>query len=314
MSDAPANKSNEPFRILSLDGGGAKGVYTLGVLREVEALAGKPLCEVFDLIFGTSTGSIIAALIGLGYPVDEIEKLYFDLVPKIMSEKISWTRMTALKAEAERVFGDKDFSAFKTMIGIVCTNTDRERPMTFKNSGEQAHGRRSTFIEGFGRPIKEAVIASCAAYPFFRKYSVTVANLGKNLLMDGGYVANNPTLFAIADAHQALGISISKMAILSVGVGYYNEPKKSFFHQALFSLWPFRHLVQMFNISSKTIEQLREILFPQVPCVRISNSYPDPELATDLLESDIEKLRKLYALGRDCFAAHEVEIKEKLNL
>ncbi len=47
-------------RILSLDGGGAKGFYTLGVLQEIEALVNKPLYETFDLIFGTSTGSIIA--------------------------------------------------------------------------------------------------------------------------------------------------------------------------------------------------------------------------------------------------------------
>jgi Patatin-like phospholipase len=43
------------FRILSLDGGGAKGFYTLGILNEIEAMIGRqPLCERFDLIFGTS--------------------------------------------------------------------------------------------------------------------------------------------------------------------------------------------------------------------------------------------------------------------
>jgi patatin-like phospholipase/acyl hydrolase len=46
-----------PYRILSLDGGGAKGFYTLGALKEIEALAGRPLHECFDLIFGTSTGA-----------------------------------------------------------------------------------------------------------------------------------------------------------------------------------------------------------------------------------------------------------------
>jgi patatin-like phospholipase/acyl hydrolase len=53
-------------RILSLDGGGAKGFYTLGVLKEVEAKLGRKICEGFDLIFGTSTGAIIAALLALG--------------------------------------------------------------------------------------------------------------------------------------------------------------------------------------------------------------------------------------------------------
>lgn len=66
---------NEPktCRILRLDGGGAKGFYTLGVLKQLEALLGdKPLSEQFDLIFGTSTGAIIASLLALGYKVDDI--------------------------------------------------------------------------------------------------------------------------------------------------------------------------------------------------------------------------------------------------
>jgi patatin-like phospholipase/acyl hydrolase len=67
--------SPEPkvFRVLSLDGGGAKGFYTLGALMEIEALVGCRLCEKFNLIYGTSTGAIITALLGLGKPVDEIE-------------------------------------------------------------------------------------------------------------------------------------------------------------------------------------------------------------------------------------------------
>src|SRR5260370_40768965 len=117
-----ADAAAKPFRVLSLDGGGAKGVYTLGVLKEVEAITNAPLCEVFDLVFGTSTGAIIAALIALGYRIEEIENLYFTLIPKIMKNRSSKGRTEALKAEAENLFGDQDFSAFKMLIGIVCTN------------------------------------------------------------------------------------------------------------------------------------------------------------------------------------------------
>ena len=66
IGSRPMPVADKPFRILSLDGGGAKGVYTLGVLKEIEALIGCPLWEHFDLVFGTSTGSIIAALTCLG--------------------------------------------------------------------------------------------------------------------------------------------------------------------------------------------------------------------------------------------------------
>lgn len=297
------------FRILSLDGGGAKGVYTLGVLKEVEALCGRPLCEVFDLIYGTSTGSIIASLIALGYPIAEIEKIYLDSVPRIMRHRTACGRTKAVKTEARKLFGTKDFSAFKTYIGIVCTNHGLERPMVFKNSVKQAHGSHGTFKPGFGCTIADAVIASCAAYPFFDIVTIPTENQGDQVVMDGGYVANNPTLFALADARNALKIDNSAIRVLSVGVGSYNEPKKTVFHRLLFSLPLMRHTKKMFNISSKTIEVLRSILFPNVHCVRISDAYPDPRYATDLLEDDVEKLKLLIQLGRESYGKQESDIK-----
>lgn len=78
-----------PFRILSLDGGGAKGFYTLGILDEIEKNFGKPLHECFDLIFGTSTGSIIATLLARGDSVENILKTYKEHVPAIMKSENS---------------------------------------------------------------------------------------------------------------------------------------------------------------------------------------------------------------------------------
>lgn len=75
------------FRILSLDGGGAKGFYTLGALYEIEKLCGGRLCEKFDLIYGTSTGSIIGTLLALGYPVKEIYSLYDKHVLNLVEKK-----------------------------------------------------------------------------------------------------------------------------------------------------------------------------------------------------------------------------------
>ena len=55
--DHSPNNAN-PYRILSLEGGGSKGFYTLGVLREMEGFLNRPLCEHFNLVFGTSAGAI----------------------------------------------------------------------------------------------------------------------------------------------------------------------------------------------------------------------------------------------------------------
>jgi patatin-like phospholipase/acyl hydrolase len=76
-----------PYRVLTLDGGGAKGFYTLGVLREIEGLVEARLNEKFDLIFGTSTGAIIAAMLTLGHSVDEIHELYKTHVVSVMALK-----------------------------------------------------------------------------------------------------------------------------------------------------------------------------------------------------------------------------------
>jgi patatin-like phospholipase/acyl hydrolase len=89
MKNADSEESKEPLRenlcrVLSLDGGGAKGFYALGALKEIEGLTGGKLCDGFDLVFGASTGAIIAALVGLGYSVDDMVGLYRKHVVKIM--------------------------------------------------------------------------------------------------------------------------------------------------------------------------------------------------------------------------------------
>ena len=84
-NDPPVSVQNRPFRVLTLDGGGAKGFYTLGVLDEIEKNLGQPLFNCFDLIFGTSTGSIIAALLCRGDTVENVLKLYRKHVPAIMA-------------------------------------------------------------------------------------------------------------------------------------------------------------------------------------------------------------------------------------
>ena len=68
----------KPFFILSLDGGGSLGVYTLGVLVEIERMLHMPLYKKFDLVYGTSTGAIIASMIALGDDVETtIKDCYF---------------------------------------------------------------------------------------------------------------------------------------------------------------------------------------------------------------------------------------------
>jgi len=96
----------------------------------------------------------------------------------------------------------------------------------FKTSIEQAHGRIGTFSPGFGVRVSDAVQASCSAYPFFERKTVKTDRGDIIELIDGGYCANNPTLYAIADAVMALKLSPENLRVVSVGVGVYPAPKQ----------------------------------------------------------------------------------------
>jgi predicted acylesterase/phospholipase RssA len=172
QSDSTRRSTDRFCRILSLDGGGAKGFYTLGVLKEIEAMIGVPLHQRFDLIFGTSTGAIIGALLALGHRVDDVHDLYKTHVPRVMQANGSAEKSKALRDLGNKVFGDNKFDALKTDLGVVATRWRNEKPMIFKSDIAQAHGRFATFVPGFGCSLCDAVEASCSAYPFFEKKTV----------------------------------------------------------------------------------------------------------------------------------------------
>jgi predicted patatin/cPLA2 family phospholipase len=299
-------------RVLSLDGGGAKGFYTLGVLKEIEALLNCPLYKRFDLVFGTSTGAIIAALIALGYDVNKIHDLYKEHVPKIMKAKNAKKKSFALSEVGKDVFGDLKFDAVKTGIGIVATRWMIERPMIFKGSVAQAHGRTATFVPGFGCTISDAVQASCSAFPFFKRKIVTTAAGDRVELIDGGYCANNPTLFAIADAVIALKKPPSDLRVVSLGVGVYPEPKPAIMMRLVKRIVSVQLLQKTLEINTQTMDQLRVVLFKDIPTVRINDTFERPEMATDLLEHNLDKLNTLRQRGSESFASREAQLREFL--
>jgi patatin-like phospholipase/acyl hydrolase len=77
-------------RILSIDGGGVKGVMPAAFLAAVEQSIGRPIGDYFDLIAGTSTGGIIALGLGLGMPATDIVRFYEDLGPAIFGGSRLW--------------------------------------------------------------------------------------------------------------------------------------------------------------------------------------------------------------------------------
>jgi uncharacterized protein len=73
-----------------------------------------------------------------------------------------------------------------------------------------------------------------------------------------------------------------------------------------------RLLQKTLEINTQSMDQLREVLFGDIPTVRISNKYTEPEMATDLFEHDKNKLDLLWQRGRQSFGQHEARLKEFL--
>jgi predicted acylesterase/phospholipase RssA len=293
------------YKILSLDGGGSKGVYTIGVLEELEQKLGTELYNHFDLVYGTSTGSIIGALIALGEPISKVKEYYFKLIPDIMGRWFASTRSKSLTAHSLEIFGEKEFDAFKIDIGIVATNYDKQKPLIFKSDVKLAHGQKGSFRAGFGVKIKDAVLASCAAYPIFDKVKLNISNQGIVTVIDGGFVANNPTLFAITDANKAIEKDTSTVKVLSIGVGLYQEKPISLKMRFLNNFQITQLVATVLTTSSVTNNQLSRLLFSDTEIIRINDSFLEKKYETNMVEKETKKLEAMYYLGRTSFADAE---------
>jgi patatin-like phospholipase/acyl hydrolase len=311
-------QSRKLFRVLTLDGGGAKGFYTLGVLKEIELMTGCPLHESFDLVYGTSTGAIIATLLALGYTVDQVHDLYRTHVPTIMKHRLRRGRTAALSRLAETVFKKHTPEDFKTGIVIVATHWLKEKPMLFKSDSGLLHGRKASYVPFHGVSIADAVQASCSAFPFFSRKFVQTGSGDKIELIDGGFCANNPALYAIADAVAALKKNLADIRLVSIGVGVYPQPSLKLWNWSSWKTWLIKKLpsVQLLQktleINTQSMDQIREILFRDIPTVRINDTFSTPSLATDLLEHDLDKLNSLRQQGRESFGKHENNLRAYL--
>ena len=135
---------NPPKRILALDGGGVRGILTLGYLARIESVLrdryGDPdlrLCDYFDLIGGTSTGAIIATGLAIGKIVAQLQELYRKLANDIF--KAEWYRLgllspkfsiEALQTALEDTFHDYRLGGKEVLTGlmIMCTRFDTGSP------------------------------------------------------------------------------------------------------------------------------------------------------------------------------------------
>lgn len=242
-----------PKRMLAIDGGGIRGVLSLGVLRRIEALlkaqSGRDdfrLSHYFDYIAGTSTGGIIAAGLSVGMSVDEILQFYTDAGAQ-MFVKANLLRRLRYKFESEplaeklkRVFGPStEFGsdAIKTLLLLVMRNATTDSPWPLSNNPFAKYNDRERDDCNLRFPLWQLVRASTAAPTYFPPEVIVLPSRDRTkekefVFVDGGVTMyNNPTfqMFLMATlecywpgapkGRQGWPTGVDKLLIVSVGTG-----------------------------------------------------------------------------------------------
>lgn len=210
------------YKVLSLDGGGIKGIFALGFLSQVENFLGESINKYFDLIAGTSTGGIIALGLGKGYSANEMLEFYEQMGKDIFSGNRIWNSIkhwgfSKYKNEVlikylEEKFGETKLGESKIKLVIPSQNLDNGEVYLYKT----AHNER--FKEDYKKRMASIALATSAAPSYFPTYKSSDGLF----LVDGGTYSNNPVSIAAVEAVGVLNWPSSNIGILSIGCT--NEP------------------------------------------------------------------------------------------
>jgi uncharacterized protein len=248
--DQHLGRDGLPKRILALDGGGLRGILSLGLLQQVEDVLRRRhgggsdfrLCHYFDLIAGTSTGAIIAATLALGWSVEEIRRKYMDLGERVFHK--SWFRLGVVRAkydEHELIEELKGVFGADTLLGgpqlqsglLVITkriDTGSCWPISNNPHGKYFDDSPDGIIGNGDYPLWQVVRASTAAPDYFDSEIITIAQApdrrpARGEFVDGGMSAfNNPALMAVmyatVDGYRiGWPTGADKLLVVSLGTG-----------------------------------------------------------------------------------------------
>lgn len=222
-------------RILTLDGGGIRGLISAIWLEELQRrllAAGKgSVRENFDLIAGSSTGALIAAGLASGVQPAELTALYQSFGEEVFPGGVQrlWSRVTrtftqglsapryspaGLEAVLRRVFGTRTLGDASPRMMAVAYDTISRSPLFFK----------SFKPEHRAIPLWQVCRAATAAPTYFPAYLASIEGQ-RRALIDGGVVANNPTACAVAEAVRLNNDSrLDALVVLSIGTGEATRP------------------------------------------------------------------------------------------
>lgn len=216
------------FRILSLDGGGIRGVYVAALLQQCEAAFGRgnKLARYFDMIAGTSTGGIIALGLGLGISTADIFAFYRDdgrrifppLPVRLSGIARQWWNWAfgpkldheALDSALKRRFGEHLLGQSSARLVIPAFMMPKTEIAVFKTD------HHADFRNDHKTPMWKVARATSAAPTYLKGLEHKESG---HIFIDGGVWANNPVMVALVDALSAYDLTFDQIEILSIGTG-----------------------------------------------------------------------------------------------
>lgn len=218
----------QPFRILSLDGGGIMGAFAASVLATFERATDRRIVEHFDLITGTSTGGIIAIGLAMGAKIEEIARFYDSRGPAIFPQPRwgrrlgGWARGARslfrprfpagpLREAVESVVGDRPLKEARTRLVIPSYDVNTGKVYLFKTPHHPNYRHHADL------PAVDAALATSAAPTYFPAHVIE----GRGTFIDGGLWANNPAMVGLIEALDFLEQPPERIKMLSIGATSY---------------------------------------------------------------------------------------------
>lgn len=205
-------------RILSIDGGGVRGLIPAMVLADLERRTGCKTHELFDLVVGTSTGGILACGLGMGYSAKQMADLYRQRQADIFKRSPWWTLRTAWGYLGSKYPGDGLRDTLAHYFGYRTPLT--ESLTKIMTTSYDLQKRRPHFFKSWrvdGSSFLDAAVATASAPTYFPPH--------QGRYIDGGVFAPDPSGCALAAAHDLW--PGQKVVLVSLGTGRHEDPIKT---------------------------------------------------------------------------------------
>ncbi|XP_029993673.1 calcium-independent phospholipase A2-gamma-like [Sphaeramia orbicularis] len=227
------------IRVLSIDGGGTRGVVPLQVLKLLEAETGKKIHQLFDYICGVSTGAVLAFMLGLAhFSLEECAEMYRRFGAEVFRQnrlvgtvKMGWSHSYYNTETWETILREKmgDRVLIKTARDELCPKVSAvstvvnwgtsPKAFVFRNYNHTP-GSLSRYAGGSAYEMWQAVRASSAAPGYFQEFT-----LHSDIHQDGGIILNNPCALAVHES-RLLWPRQHFQCVLSLGTGRYDNAKR----------------------------------------------------------------------------------------